>query len=81
MKNICVCHGCGRTIDNEFIFCPWCGTKKSKIDEKEYLKAVFKNLEEKQAENRRLKLQKMEEQLSELENEFSMLALSAEMAK
>ena len=30
-----VCTGCGRNIDKEFVYCPWCGEQRV-INEREY---------------------------------------------
>lgn len=81
MKNICVCGGCGRTIETEFIYCPWCGQSKMQNNDKAALESVFKSLELKQAEERARRLAELEKELDELEQDLSILALSAEMAK
>ena len=81
MKNICVCGGCGRTIETEFIYCPWCGQSKIQNNDKAALESVFKSLELKQAEERTRRLAELEKELDELEQDLSILALSAEMAK
>lgn len=81
MKNICVCGGCGRTIETEFIYCPWCGQSKMQNNDKTALESVFKSLELKQAEERARRLAELEKELDELEQDLSILALSAEMAK
>ena len=81
MKNICVCGGCGRTIETEFIYCPWCGQSKIQNNDKAALESVFKSLELKQAEERIRRLAELEKELDELEQDLSILALSAEMAK
>lgn len=81
MNSVCVCGGCGRTIDSEFIYCPWCGQSKLKNDDKAAFDLVFKNLEKKQAENRERRLASLEKKLDDLEQDLSILALSAEMAK
>ncbi len=80
MKAVCVCGGCGRTIDKEFLYCPWCGQEKN-YNNQDALDAVFKRLEEKQAEDRARRLAVLEKQLDDLEQDLSVLALSAEMAK
>ncbi len=81
MKNICVCGGCGRTIETEFIYCPWCGQSKMQNNDKAALESVFKSLELKQAEERARRLAELEKELDDLEQDLSILALSAEMAK
>ncbi len=80
MTRVCVCGGCGRTIDNEFLYCPWCGQEKM-YDKKDALQAVFKELEEKQAAQKARQVARLEQELDSLEHELSILALSVEMAK
>ncbi len=81
MKNVCVCGGCGRTIETEFVYCPWCGNARMQKDNQESLDAVFQELEQKQAENRAKRLAKLEEELNALEQDLSVIALSVEMSK
>ena len=83
MKNVCVCTGCGKTIDKNFVYCPWCGLFiiHNKSEEDDILTSVFELLEQKQADNREQRLRKMEEELDVLENELSAIALSAETRK
>ncbi len=82
MKSVCVCKECGRTIEREFIYCPWCGMSRiGATDNQEVLDSVFSRLEEKQADDREKRLRKLESQLNELEKDLSVLVLSAEMHK
>ena len=80
MKAVCVCGCCGRTIDNDFLYCPWCGQEKMH-DKKDSFEAIFKNLEEKQAEDRARRVVALEQKLDALDRDLSILALSVEMAK
>ena len=80
MKADCVCGCCGRTIDKEFLYCPWCGQEKMH-DKKDSFEAIFKNLEEKQAEDRARRVVALEQKLDALDRDLSILALSVEMAK
>jgi hypothetical protein len=81
MKSVCVCRGCGRTIENDFIYCPWCGLSRVTEDDRQSLDAVFTQLERMQSDNREKRVSNMESRLSRLEKELSALALSAEMHK
>lgn len=81
MERVCVCSGCGRTIESDFIYCPWCGNSRLKKNDEDVLEAMFKNLEMKQNQFRLNRIEKMEKELNDLENDLSILALSAEMAK
>ncbi len=78
---VCVCGGCGRTIDNDYIYCPWCGQTKSKSNSNHNFDEVFKRLEKKQAAEKIEQLKNMEMKLDALEKDLSVLVLSAEMAK
>ncbi len=75
-----VCKGCGRTMDKEFIYCPWCGVSRVS-SENDSLDVLFTKYEQEQKEVRRQKLYDMEQQLDELERELSMLVLSTQMHK
>ena len=81
MKSVCVCRLCGRTIESEFIYCPWCGQSRLQEDDRAVLDRVFQQLEVKQADDRARRLQKMEQELDALEKDLSVLVLSAEMHK
>lgn len=81
MEKVCVCSGCGRTIESDFIYCPWCGNSRLKKNDEDVLEAMFKNLEMKQNQFRLNRIEKLEKELNDLENDLSILALSAEMAK
>ncbi|MCK9169438.1 MAG: zinc ribbon domain-containing protein [Treponema sp.] len=81
MKSVTVCRGCGRTIDNDFIYCPWCGYSRVACDDNASLNAVFNQLEQLQSDSCSHQISKMEKQLDELEHELDTLVLSAEMHK
>ncbi|MBP5602489.1 MAG: hypothetical protein J6X78_07150 [Treponema sp.] len=80
MYDICVCKGCGRTLDKKFLYCPWCGYSRVSHDE-ESLDVLFNQFEENRKDVRRKQLHEMERQLEDLEQELSVLVLSAEMHK
>lgn len=81
MKSVCVCRSCGRTIEKEFIYCPWCGLSRINNDDKESLDHVFAQLEEKQTIDREKRVMALEKTLDELEKDLDILVLSVEMAK
>ncbi|MCR5725804.1 MAG: zinc ribbon domain-containing protein [Treponema sp.] len=81
MKSVCVCRSCGRTIESEFIYCPWCGLSRLQEDDKHVLDNVFRQMEEKQAEDRDRRLHRLEEELEILEKDLNVLVLSSEMHK
>jgi len=72
MNFVCVCKNCGRTIEQEFLYCPWCGTKKTEPVLKNDLKVeIFNKLEEKQVECLDKKIKELFGKLDELEKFFS----------
>jgi uncharacterized Zn finger protein (UPF0148 family) len=77
-----ICKDCGRTINETYIFCPWCGKSKvervSSMNEKE---SLIESIKKKRYEEQTKKIMQLEEQLETLEKELSILVLSAEMHK
>lgn len=67
MDFVCVCNHCGKTINREFLYCPWCGTENSEPDNKAVLDNVFGQLEKKQANDRFSRVKKIETKIAELE--------------
>lgn len=80
MNSISVCKGCGRTIEQNFLYCPWCGFSRVSAKE-DSLDVLFNRFSERQKLNRRKQLYEMEQQLEDMERELSVLVLSAEMHK
>ncbi len=82
MTAVCVCGGCGRTIEKDYVFCPWCGRSRvTDEDCEEAVESAFERIEEEQLEKHFARLEKMEETLDNLEKELGVLALSMEMHK
>ncbi|MFC2281070.1 MAG: hypothetical protein ACFNLN_05785 [Treponema socranskii subsp. buccale] len=81
MKPVTVCRGCGRTIDNDFIYCPWCGYSRVASDDSASLEAVFNQLEQLQNDSRNRQISEMEKQLDDLVHELDTIVLSAELHK
>ncbi len=80
MYDICVCKRCGRTLEKRFVYCPWCGCSRV-ADSEDSLDVLLNHYEENRREVRRRQLHKMERELEDLEEELSVLVLSAEMHK
>ena len=78
---MCICSGCGKLIDKRFFYCPWCGKSRVVQEKEESAELRYANFKEKQFQKRYNQLEKMEEQLDNLEHELSILVLSAEMHK
>ena len=81
MKPVTVCRGCGRTIDNDFIYCPWCGYSRVASDDSASLEAVFNQLDQLQNDSRNRQISEMEKQLDDLVHELDTIVLSAELHK
>lgn len=82
MTAVCVCGGCGRTIEKDYVFCPWCGRSRvTNEDCEEAVESAFERIEEQQYEKYFSRLEKMEEKLNVLERDLGVLALSSEMHK
>lgn len=80
MTAICVCGGCGRTVEKNYVFCPWCGHSRiSDEDNKEASESVQEMNVEEQIEKRVARLDEMEKKLNDLEEELNILILSTEM--
>ena len=82
MSEVCICGGCGRTIEKEFLYCPWCGKSKIQaLQENTNYDEVFNQLEQMQQNSRLEKIKQMGDRLQDLEKELDTLVLSAEMHK
>lgn len=77
---MCVCKGCGRSMQSDYLYCPWCGFSRVSRQE-ETLDVLFNKYEQFQKVSRRKQLQDMKMELQSLEEELAVLALSSEMAK
>ena len=72
MNFVSVCKNCGRTIEQDFFYCPWCGfQKKEPALENKLKNAVFNELESKQVSGLEKKIGELKERLDELERDFS----------
>ena len=76
-----VCSGCGREIEKNFVYCPWCGIQLIKKESREYQNLFFEQVEQKRRTEQEQKLQSVGKQLDELEKELDVLVLCAELAR
>ena len=82
MIPVCICSGCGRTIEKEFIYCPWSGQSTVSVtSENDQMEEIFNKLEELQINNRSERIKKIGSRLETLEKELDALVLCAEMHK
>ena len=77
-----ICKDCGRTVNESYIFCPWCGKSKadsiSNMSEKELL---IETIKKKRYEEQTIKIMELNKKLEDMERDLSILVLSAEMHK
>ena len=76
-----VCSGCGREIEKNFVYCPWCGIQLIKKESREYQNLFFEQVEQKRRTEQEQKLQNVGKQRDELEKELDVLVLCAELAR
>lgn len=76
-----VCSGCGREIEKNFVYCPWCGIQLIRKESREYQNLFFEQVERKRRTEQGQKLQNVGKQLDELEKELDVLVLCAELAR
>ncbi len=82
MKSVCVCNACGRTIEKNFIYCPWCGIScASSTNTEKILDPVFDRLEEIQNKNRLLRIAQIGTSIEELEKSLDYMVLQSELAR
>ena len=76
-----ICGGCGKLINVNYCYCPWCGYSKVAEESKESLNLRYEEYRQNSYNRRINQIEKMEEQLNQLEKELEVLVLSAEMHK
>ncbi|MCR4821886.1 MAG: zinc ribbon domain-containing protein [Treponema sp.] len=67
MDFVCVCNHCGKTIQQDFIYCPWCGKQNTELNDKSVLENVFSQLEVKQTNDRQTRVKNIESKIAEIE--------------
>lgn len=67
MNSVIVCHGCGRTIDSEFLYCPWCSLSRVTSDGSLSIAGVFDRLNRMQESTRGMQISELERKLDEIE--------------
>lgn len=72
MKLVSVCKDCGRTIDKDYIYCPWCGLSQieQKVQNPDF-DDVFSRIEEIQNKGCEIQINKIEKKLEALEKDLS----------
>ncbi len=77
MEKVSICRGCGRTINSDFVFCPWCG---SVAESGEYLDDAFDAAFDKAGALQHVatesRIERMSDELGELEKALSSLISS-----
>ena len=78
MDFVTVCNHCSKTIQKDFIYCPWCGKENSEPSDKAVLDNVFNQLEVKQANDRNTRVKKIETKIAEIERGLNELGIRCE---
>ena len=78
---MCICGGCGKTIESAFHYCPWCGFSRIEEQKKQSSDLKFEQYKKQYLETRSAQIEKLSSQLENLEKELSVLVLSSEMHK
>ena len=73
MDLVAVCRGCGRLLEEDFLYCPWCGLERASANSEEIMDDVFERLEvvanaghEKRVKNLKNRLYSLECELDSL---------------
>lgn len=67
MDFVCVCSQCRKTIEKDFLYCPWCGKENAEPSDSAVLENVFSQLEAKQRNDRLTRVKKIETKIAEIE--------------
>lgn len=78
---MCICDGCGKVIESKFFYCPWCGITRTKSNTDESKKLNLEKVQQEKLQLRRNHLEKLEKELDLLEEELSVLVLSAQLSR
>ena len=77
-----ICRDCGRTINETYIFCPWCGKSRTeRVSNLSETELLVESIKKKRYEEQTKKIVELGQKLEELEHDLSILVLSAEMHK
>lgn len=75
MDFVCVCSNCRKTIERDFLYCPWCGTQNAEPGDEAVLEHVFSQLEVKQTNDRISRVKKIETKIAEIEKGLDELGI------
>ena len=77
MDFVCVCNNCRKTIERDFLYCPWCGKENLEPSDAHVLENVFAQLEAKQSNDRLSRVKKLETKIAEIEKGLKELGISS----
>lgn len=82
MDSVAVCRGCGRLLEKDFIYCPWCGMERNSVDSEEIMDGVFDKLENMAEAGHEKRVKAIKNKLDSLESELNnLVSLGAESKK
>ncbi|MFC2419807.1 hypothetical protein [Treponema maltophilum] len=71
MQSVTICRFCGRTIDGEFVYCPWCGLSRLGGEQAfQNAPRVFERLEDIKEKGLSSRISKMEQSLDDIEQDL-----------
>lgn len=71
MQSVTICRFCGRTIDGEFVYCPWCGLSLLGGEQAfQHDTRVFERLEDIKEKGLSSRISKMEQSLDDIEQDL-----------
>ena len=76
-----ICSGCGKLIESKFYYCPWCGYSRLEEENADSENLRYNQFKQKQEASRALRIEKMKKDLDQLEEELSVMVLSAQLAR
>lgn len=76
-----ICSKCGKLLNQQFYYCPWCGISRINSESEESKELKLQQHKEELSDIRQNKLEEMEKQLNLLERELNLMVLSYEMSR
>ncbi len=73
MDSVAVCRGCGRLLETDFLYCPWCGLERAAMDSEEIMDKVFDRLEFVADAGHEKRVNVLKNRMNSLENELNNL--------
>lgn len=76
-----ICSGCGRTIQRNFVYCPWCGNQTARSGSNRSIENSYEVIQDLRYNEQEKKIESVGRQIEELEKELNILVLSTQLAR